>query len=101
MTIEQIEIRRLLSQMLADEGINRETIKGIVRDVVNEKVNRAVDDALHQIDLNKKIDSLFDNVLKYQIKHELVNAVRNKIITQLDKMKVQIDIHKENSEDNI
>lgn len=28
MTVEQIELRKILTQMLADNGINRETIKG-------------------------------------------------------------------------
>ena len=27
MTVEQIELRKILTQMLADNGINRETIK--------------------------------------------------------------------------
>lgn len=100
MTIEQIEIRKLLSQMLADEGINRETIKGIVRDVVNEKVNRAIDDALHQIDLYKQIEYLFDNIVKYHIRSEIITAIKNKVITKVDKMKMKIDIYEENSEDN-
>ena len=41
MTIEQIEVRRLISQMLADNGINRETIMPFVKEVINEKVDVA------------------------------------------------------------
>ena len=41
MTIEQIELRKLLSQMLADNGVNRETIVPIVNDVINEKMANA------------------------------------------------------------
>lgn len=43
MTVEQIELRKILTQMLADNGINRETIKGFVEEIVSEKVDRAID----------------------------------------------------------
>lgn len=33
MTIEQIELRKILSQMLADNGINRETLKEMVNEI--------------------------------------------------------------------
>lgn len=42
MTVEQIELRKILSQMLADNGINRETLKEMVNEVLEEKVERAV-----------------------------------------------------------
>lgn len=38
MTVEQIELRKILTQMLADNGINRETIKGFVEEIVSEKL---------------------------------------------------------------
>lgn len=34
MTIEQIELRKMLAQMLADNGINRETIVDFVKEIV-------------------------------------------------------------------
>ena len=37
MTIEQVELRKILSQMLADNGVNRETIIPFVKDVLQEK----------------------------------------------------------------
>ena len=47
MTVEQIELRKILTQMLADNGINRETIKGFVEEIVSEKVDRAIDRIIH------------------------------------------------------
>ena len=41
MTIEQVELRKILSQMLADNGVNRETIIPFVKDVLQEKMDRA------------------------------------------------------------
>ena len=43
MTVEQIELRKILTQMLADNGINRETIVDFVKGIVDEKVDRAVE----------------------------------------------------------
>ena len=48
MTVEQIELRKILTQMLADNGINRETIKGFVEEIVSEKVDRAIDRIIHE-----------------------------------------------------
>ena len=47
MTVEQIELRKILTQMLADNRINRETIKGFVEEIVSEKVDRAIDRIIH------------------------------------------------------
>ena len=41
MTVEQIEIRKILNQMLADNGINRETIKDIIKECLDERVDKA------------------------------------------------------------
>ncbi len=35
MTVEQIELRKILTQMLADNGINRETIVDFVKGIVD------------------------------------------------------------------
>ena len=66
MTVEQIELRKILTQMLADNGINRETIKGFVEEIVSEKVDRAIDRIIHETnmdsetsrhnDLSKRVD---------------------------------------------
>lgn len=40
MTIEQIELRKMLTQMLADNGINRETIVDFVKSIVEKKWRR-------------------------------------------------------------
>lgn len=37
MTVEQVELRKILTQMLADNGINRETIKDFVGEIVSER----------------------------------------------------------------
>ena len=47
MTIEHLELRKILTQMLADNGITRETIRKVVTDIIDEKVEKAVKEAIH------------------------------------------------------
>ena len=58
MTVEQIELRKILTQMLADNGINRETIKGFVEEIVSEKVDRAIDRIIHETNMDSLIPEM-------------------------------------------
>ena len=51
MTVEQIELRKILTQMLADNGINRETLKDMVKEILEEKVEKAVHDVVCQTNM--------------------------------------------------
>ena len=45
MTVEQIELRKILTQMLADNGINRETnMDSLVRTTIQNTINRTISD---------------------------------------------------------
>lgn len=48
MTIEEIELRKILTQMLADVGINRETLKDFVREIIEDKVEKSIDTIVAQ-----------------------------------------------------
>lgn len=71
MTIEQIELRKLLSQMLADNGINRETIVPMVRDVIQEKMDKTAKQIAEETNL--------DNMVRHIIEREIADAVRSEV----------------------
>lgn len=71
MTVEQVELRKILTQMLADNGINRETIKDFVGEIVSEKVDRAIQRVIHETNM----DSLVDKTLKETINKTLRDEV--------------------------
>ena len=48
MTVEQIELRKILTQMLADNGINRETLKDLVKEIIEEKVDKSLNTIIAQ-----------------------------------------------------
>ena len=71
MTIEQIELRKLLSQMLADNGINRETIVPMVRDVIQEKMDKTAKQIAEETNL--------DDMVRHIIEREIADAVRSEV----------------------
>ena len=70
MTVEQIELRKILTQMLADNGINRETILDFTKSILEEKIDKAVQIAFNGTNI--------DNRVQYAIDSELKSAVRDK-----------------------
>lgn len=77
MTVEEIELRKILNQMLADNGINRETLKTMVNDIMEEKINKAIKQALAEK------DTTADNIQKF-VEIAVENHFRNFYVTQLD-----------------
>lgn len=76
MTIEQIELRKILSQMLADNGINRETLKEMVNEILDEKVEKAVSQVLKEGNIKGIVEGKIDNISRRVIQHEVENKVR-------------------------
>ena len=71
MTVEQIELRKILTQMLADNGINRETIKGFVEEIVSEKVDRAIDRIIHETNMDSLIARMVQDTIRTTISDEV------------------------------
>ena len=79
MTIEQIELRKILTQMLADNGINRETIVDFVKEVMDEKIDKTIKLILGdhgRTVFEDKVDDLVDKEVKRYIDKELSAAAR-------------------------
>lgn len=89
MTVEQIELRKILTQMLADNGINRETIKGFVEEIVSEKVDRAIDRIIHETNM----DSLIARMVQDTIRTTISDEVRWNVRRVLGSVSVSIETH--------
>lgn len=76
MTVEQIELRKILSQMLADNGINRETLKEMVNAILDEKVEKAVSQVLKEGNIKGIVEGKIDNISRRVIQREVENKVR-------------------------
>lgn len=89
MTVEQIELRKILTQMLADNGINRETIKGFVEEIVSEKVDRAIDRIIHETNM----DSLIARQVQDTIRTTISDEVRWNVRRALGSVSISIETH--------
>lgn len=76
MTVEQIELRKILSQMLADNGINRETLREMVNEILDEKVEKAVIQVLKEGNIKGIVEGKIDNISRGVIQREVENKVR-------------------------
>lgn len=83
MTIEQIELRKILTQMLADNGINRETIVDFVKEVIDEKIEKSLKTILGDISglekIEERVDKKINNEVKTYIDKELSAAARQAV----------------------
>ena len=89
MTVEQIELRKIITQMLADNGINRETIKGFVEEIVSEKVDRAIDRIIHETNM----DSLIARMVQDTIRTTISDEVRWNVRRVLGSVSISIETH--------
>lgn len=82
MTIEQIELRKILTQMLADNGINRETITDFVKEIMDEKIEKTIKQILGDNGgsvFEDKVDDFVDKEVKRYIDKELSAAARQAV----------------------
>lgn len=93
MTIEQVELREILTQMLADNGINRETIMPFVKDAISEKV----DVAAKRIANETNLDDMVKKIIRQEISDAVRSEVRNKIRECFASISVTIDMHSKGS----
>ena len=98
MTIEEIEIRRILNQMLADNGINRETIKDIIKECIDERVEKALRNLINQSDgsfdsLPIKIQAAIDRLVYQSVERETRMAISDKVRSIFSKIVVNVELN--------
>lgn len=97
MTIEQIELRKMLAQMLADNGINRETIVDFVKEIVEEKVEKAIYRTVHEVD----IDGMVRGTVRETTKRALQEEVSKKVRATLSSVSISLECHEAPKQDEI
>ena len=87
MTTEEIEMRKVIKGMLSDVGINRETLKQMAKDVLEEKINKAIDNAMHETSggdtVEEKLETYARNyICSWEFQNSLKALVKNAIKVQ-------------------
>lgn len=98
MTVEQIEIRKILNQMLADNGINRETIKDIIKDCIDERVDKALKHLENKSDgdfanMDDRIQRAIDKLVKQEIERQAKEAVRMRVGYCFSNITVNVELN--------
>lgn len=98
MTVEQIAIRQEIRQLLGEAGINKNTMKDLVKEVIDEELTKAVKQVMHEMDLESKIQRAAKVDIEEKIKRELQNAIRDRVSNIFNRMYLSVDI--KNSDGN-
>ena len=92
MTVEQIAVRQEVRQLLNEAGINKNALKDIVREVIDEELTKAVRQVMHEMDLEDKIRKATGGNLQDAIRKELRASIDNKVNGIFNRMLVSVSI---------
>lgn len=84
LSLTQIELRKVISQQLAEAGINRNTLVDMVRKAVDEKVQKKVDELFNSTKegIENKIQNIVSRTLSYDsnLRRTLCDIVKQNIV---------------------
>lgn len=84
LSLTQIELRKVISQELADAGINRNTLVDMVRKVIDDKVQKKVDELFNSSKdgIENKIQNIVSRILSYDsnLRRTLCDIVKQNIV---------------------
>lgn len=96
MTVGQIAIRQEIRQMLNEAGINKNTLRDMVKEVLSEEIERACYQALKETNLenvvSKKVDNHFDKVVREATK----DCISERVNGIFHRMQISVDITDKN-----
>ena len=101
MTVEQISIRQEVRQLLADAGFNKNTMKDIVREVIDEELTKAVRQVMHEMDLENQIYKTTNGNLQKLIREELRSSIDKKVNGIFNRMTVSVSINNSKEDKDI
>ena len=84
LSLTQIELRKVISQELADAGINRNTLVDMVHKAVDDKVQKKVDELFNSSKdgIENKIQNIVSRTLSYDsnLRRTLCDIVKQNIV---------------------
>lgn len=95
MRVEEMALRSEIRQMLNEAGFNRETIKQLIKDSIDDIVKNQVNQVLMERtekDLNKVVSEYINNRLYTQIRNTSESVIRDK----LKWMKFDVNVNVQN-----
>jgi hypothetical protein len=98
MTVEQIAVRQEIRQLLTEAGINKNTMKDIVREVIDEELTKAVKQVMHEMDIDGKLHKAAKVDIEEKIRKEIRASVEDRVRGVFSRMNISIDIKNSDGE---
>lgn len=92
MTVEQIAIRQEVRQMLTEAGINKNSMKELVRDVISEEMTKAVKQVMHEMDIDTIIHNKTTGSLQDAVRRELRESIDQRVRGVFNRMNITVSI---------
>ena len=92
MTAEQIALRQEVRQLLNEAGINKTTLKDIVREVIDEELAKAVRQVMHEMNLTGVINQATNGNIQKVVREEIKMAIDKRVNGYFNKINVSVDI---------
>ena len=92
MTVEQIAVRQEVRQLLNEAGINKNTMKDIVKEVIDEELAKAVRQVMHEMNLMGAINQATNGNIQKLVREEIRMAIDKRVNGYFNKINVSVDI---------
>lgn len=96
MRVEEICLRQEIRQMLNEAGINKNTLKEMVKDVLKEEVEKACKQGVNESDFEGYMRKKMDNELRQLTRKIIRESVVDRAVKKyFDRMHVTVEIKDE------
>lgn len=92
MRLEEIALRQEIRQMLNEAGINKNTLKDTVNEVLTETIERATVQALHERDLDSAVGSTIQRCIDNSARSIVREEIRKRVGNIFNRMTVSVEI---------
>jgi len=93
MKVEEIALRHEIRQMMNEAGINKETLKDMVQEILHEELEKAIRQKFHENNIDDFVEHKADKIIRDTTKSVLEQKITDRIVGRyFNKMKVSVDI---------
>ena len=92
MRVEEIALRQEIRQMLNEAGINKNTMKDLVQEVIYEEMTKAVKQVMHEMDIDTIIRNKTQGSLQDAVRKELRASIDERVRGVFNRMMITVDI---------
>lgn len=98
MRVEEIAVRQEVRQMLNEAGINKNTLKDMVKEVLSEEVSKACGQALEESDFDGTVQRKINENLGKTVRNIIKDEISGRVQGIFNRMTISVDITNEDGQ---